>query len=472
MILKGRRADLTEGRILPKLLLFTLPIIATNLLQILYNAADMIIVSLSSEPNAVGAVGATSPFVAMITNIFIGFSVGANVTIAKYIGASDRDRASRATHTAIILSVLLGILAGTVGFATSRLVLGWMGAPESIIDLSTLYTRTYFVGIPFISLTNTLAAVCRARGDSSTPLVVLSLSGLVNVGLNCLMVLGFGMSVEGVAIATVAANLLSALILWVKLRRSEDEYTALSPSKLRIDRSLLREIVHIGLPSAVQGAFISLSNMIMTSSLCEVDAILTPDPKYSPVLNGNSAQNNLDSFVYTSTNAVYQGVVTFTGQNHGAKNYRRVLRGLLSGMLLSALIGAFISGVILLFHEPLLSLYGIVPGEPGSIAAISLEVATKRAAIVTSMYFLCGLMDSCNGALRGMGRSITTFVLSFFGMCVLRVFWNLVIFPLDKTVETVYVGFPMSWLITFIVSFTICITVLRREMARERCTKK
>ena len=460
-----KKVDFTTGSIMPKLILFTLPIIATNVLQMLYNAADMMVVSMSNEPNAVGAVGTTSSFISLIVNIFIGFSVGSNVTIARRIGAKDADRASRATHTAVLLSIISGVICAIIGISISKPVLIAMGNTGNVLELAHRYTIFYFAGIPFISMSNFLVSIFRAKGDSKTPLIVLSLAGMSNVLFNMFFVLVLGMSVEGVAIATVIANVISTVILAVKLMRSDD-YTTLKLSKLKLDRQALRDIIFIGLPSGIQGAFFSISNMIIQSSIVTLDKMMSPDPNLSPVINGCAAQVNLDNFIYMAMNAVYQTSTTFTSQNLGAGRPDRIKRGAFLNYLLVAVVGISVESVMLIFHTPLLSLYGITESVSGSAAQIAYEIARERASVVTLFYFLCGIMEVSTGIMRGLGKSIPPFIISFIGACAIRIFWVLVVFPQNMTPFNLFVSFPISWATAAVIGFIVSMCYIRSALKK------
>ncbi len=453
------KTDFTSGPIFKKLLFFTLPIIATNLLQVFYNAADMMVVSLSSEPNAVGAVGITGSFINLVTNLFIGFSVGANVVVARHIGAKSDREAERATHTAVLMALAFGILGSVLGVALSRPVLMWMGNRGNVLELATRYTIIYFLGCPFISLTNVLVSVLRAKGDSKTPLIVLSLSGLANVVFNLVFVLGIGLSVEGVAIATVLANILSMVILAVKLMKC-DGAVSLSFKKLRIDRRAFRDIFVIGMPSGIQGAFFSISNMLIQSSLVTVDNLLTPDPNFSPVLNGNAAQMNLDGFIYTAMSAVCQAASTFISQNYGALDVKRMKKGLFTCYGMVSVIGLLISGFILLFRVPLLSLYGVVGGAVGSVEAVTYNTAYIRMLYITVPYFLCGIMEVGTYSIRAIGKPISSFVVSLFGACIFRILWTAFIFPLRVDLETLFISYPISWGLVGAIAFVLSVVFI------------
>ena len=320
-----RKIDFTSGRVFLKIIWFVLPIVATNLLQMLYNAADMMVVSLSSEQNAVGAIGTTLSFINLIVNFFIGFAVGANVVVAREIGAKDKVRVQKAVHTSLILAVIAGVLGSGIGLAISRPVLTAMGTTGNLLELAIRYTYVYFLGVPFLALTNYLIAIFRAKGDAKIPLIVLASTGVLNVGLNLFFVLVCGMSVEGVALATAGANAASAVILLFILQKSQDD-TAFSWRRLRMDKEALWDIVVNGLPAGIQSALFSLSNILIQSSIVTVNNNTCPGEIYAPIVNGNSAAANLDAFVYTAMNAVYQGAITFTSQNIGAEKPHRVKR--------------------------------------------------------------------------------------------------------------------------------------------------
>ena len=461
-----KRIDFTEGKIFFKLLRFILPIVTTNLLQTFYNAADMMVVSLSTEENAVGAIGMTASFLSLILNIFIGFSVGANVVVARHVGAKNKDGAQNAVHTSLLMAVIFGVGGGLIGISVSRAVLTLMGASGNLLKLATRYTYIYLAGAPFLSLTNYLIAIFRAKGDSKTPLVVLTLAGLLNVGLNLFFVLVVGLSVEGVAIATVAANVASFLALIIKLRRDQD-YTTFSFHKLKMERAAFKDIVLNGVPAGIQGALFSLSNMLIQSSVVTVNNNLVgAESEFAPIVNGSAAAGNIEGFVYTSMNAVYQGAITVTSQNIGAKKPQRVKRILYSCLLAVTCVGVIMAGLAYLLKRPLLALYGIKGGAAGSLEAMALETALARFNIITLPYFLCGMMEVCSGVLRGMGKAIVSTVNSLVGACLLRVVWLWTVFPMKQTLEVIFISYPITWIVTTGVAF-ILIRILLKKMIKE-----
>ena len=461
-----RKIDFTSGRVFLKIIWFVLPIVATNLLQMLYNAADMMVVSLSSEQNAVGAIGTTLSFINLIVNFFIGFAVGANVVVAREIGAKDKVRVQKAVHTSLILAVIAGVLGSGIGLAISRPVLTAMGTTGNLLELAIRYTYVYFLGVPFLALTNYLIAIFRAKGDAKTPLIVLASTGVLNVGLNLFFVLVCGMSVEGVALATAGANAASAVILLFILQKSQDD-TAFSWRRLRMDKEALWDIVVNGLPAGIQSALFSLSNILIQSSIVTVNNNTCPGEIYAPIVNGNSAAANLDAFVYTAMNAVYQGAITFTSQNIGAEKPHRVKRIMYSCFAIAVIIGVSLSALLLALKRPLLGLYGIVMGEEGSLERLAYEAAVIRFRWLSAPYFLCGLMEVCTGVLRGLGKSLTSTVISLIGACLLRVVWLWTVFPQSQTLETIFVSYPITWIVTNIAAF-IVIRLTLRKLLRER----
>ena len=463
--LAKKSIDMTEGPLFGKILLFVLPMMATNLLQVAYNAADMMIVSLSNEANAVGAIGTTGAFINLVLNIFIGFAMGANVIIARHLGARDGDGASRAVHTSLILAVALGTISGAIGLCISRPVLTLMGAEENLLDLALVYTRVYFLGTPFVALTNYAVAIFRSKGDTRTPLFVLSAAGLVNVGFNLLFVLVFGMSVEGVALATVVSNVLSAVVLLFVLSR-DGGACRFSFKKLRLDKRSFLEILRIGLPAGIQGALFSLSNMIIQSSILRVNNILAPGSEYEPVVEGNAAVANLEGFLYTATNSVCQASVAFTSQNVGAGKYGRIGRVMLNCYAITTVVA--VVGSLLLFglNHPLLALYGISEGE--GLGQIAYETAMAKIYLEGMTYFLLAFMEIGSGVLRGLGRSMTSTVIALVGSCLLRIVWIFTVFEHFLTVESIYISYPVSWALTGLVYLIFALMILRRESEKHR----
>lgn len=460
------KTNFTEGPVFFKILLFILPIVVTNLLQAFYNAADMMIVSMSHEENAVGAIGTTGAFINLIVNIFIGFSVGANVVVAREIGAKNKERIQKAVHTSLTMAVIFGILGMFIGLLATKPVMELMGNTGSLLTLAIRYTYIYFLGVPFLAMTNYLIAIFRAKGDSRTPLVVLMAAGILNVGLNLVFVLVLGMSVEGVAIATAVSNLASAVVLLMKLHKDDDD-TRFSWKQIGVDRQAFRDITVNGLPAGIQGALFSLSNMSIQSSVVQVNNALCPNTSYAPVVDGNAAAANLEGFIYVAMNAVYQGAITFTSQNIGANKPRRVYPILFSSLGIVVTIGMLASGAVYLLRQPLLGLYGVELGQEGSLQRLAFETALIRFRYICLTYFLCGIMDVSNGTLRGLGKSFTSMVISLVGACLLRLVWLWVAFPLNPTLDMIYVSYPISWVLTFGVAFVVILVSIRKLLRKQ-----
>ncbi len=464
-----KKVDFTQGKVFYKVLLFILPIVATNLLQTLYNAADMMVVSLSKEgQNAVGAIGTTNSFVHLIVNVFIGLSVGANVVVAREIGAKSRERTQNAVHTSLIMSVIFGVGGMILGLVLASPIMRLMGNEDRLLTLSVRYTCLYFAGIPFLSLTNFLMSIFRAKGDAKTPLVVLMLAGLLNVGLNFFFVLVLDMSVEGVAIATALSNVASAIVLLIKLQRDKDD-TSFSWKRLKIDRKAFRDVIKNGVPAGIQGALFALSNMFIQSSIVKMDKLLKPvGIADTPVVNGNAAATNLEGFIFTAMNSVYQGAITFTSQNVGAGKPQRVKRILYSCLGIVTAIGMSLSGIVYLLKDPLLSFYNVVEGVEGSVENLAYATAVTRFKYICLIYFTCGIMDVCSGVLRGLGRSMTAMSISLIGACLLRIVWVWTVFPLYNTLDSIYISYAISWVLTFLVAFIFIQVILRKILRRAK----
>ncbi len=458
-----KKVDFTEGRIFLKILLFVLPIVATNLLQSFYNAADMMVVSLSLDgQNAVGAIGTTNSFIHLIVNIFIGFSVGANIVVAREIGAKDRQKTQNAVHTSLIMAVIFGVVGMLIGLIISRPVMTLMGNTDRLLTLSVRYTCLYFTGVPFLALTNYLMAIFRAKGDAKTPLIVLTLAGLLNVGMNFFFVVVCKMSVEGVAIATALSNVASSIILIVKLQKDQDD-TTFSWRNLKIDRAAFRDIVVNGVPAGIQGALFSLSNMFIQSSIVSMDKQLAGHLKDTPIVNGNAAATNLEGFIYTAMNAVYQGAITVTSQNIGAKKPQRVRKILYVCLGIVTAIGMSLSALVYLLKEPLLALYGVTEG---SMEGLSTYAAVTRFRYICLTYFLCGVMDVCSGVLRGLGKSVISMMISLIGACLFRLVWIWTVFPALLSLDSIFISYPISWSVTTIVALIFIHCILKKKLKK------
>ena len=441
--------DMCEGPILKKLLLFVLPLIASSLLQLFFNAADVIVVGKFAGDNALAAVGSNGSIINLLTNVFIGLSVGANVLVARYSGAKKENELRKVVHTSMAISVIGGIALTFVGVLAARQVLILMQSPIEVIDLSTLYIRIYFLGMPATMVYNFGAAILRGVGDTKRPLYYLSFSGVVNVILNFIFVAFFHMDVAGVAIATIISQYISAALV-VKCLMEEENGIRLEKQYLAVDFDVLKKIIKIGLPAGVQGSLFSLSNVVIQSSVNSFGAV---------VVAGNSAASNIEGFVYVAMHAFCQAVTAFISQNLGAGKYERINKIVISAQLCVLVIGGGLGNLAYLFGEPLLHLY---TDNPAVIVA-----GMKRLSIISVTYLLCGMMDNMVGALRGLGNSVLPMIVSLIGACGLRLAWILILFQIDRfhTIDTVYIAYPITWGLTLCVHI-ICYLVVWKKVKK------
>lgn len=429
------RINMTEGNLLPKILLFTLPLMASSILQLLFNAADIIVVGKFAGSQALAAVSSTSALINLIINIFVGLSIGTNVLVARHIGANKQEEISKTVHTAMTLSIIGGILLSIFGVIAAKPLLQMMDSPVDIIDLSVLYLRIYFLGMTANLIYNYGAGILRAKGDTKRPLYFLAIAGVVNVVLNLILVIVFHMSVAGVAIATITSQFISAILIVICLM-NEPGSMRLQFNHLRLDMPNLKEILKIGLPAGLQGCVFSLSNVMIQASVNSFGSV---------VVAGNGAAQNIEGFVYVGMNAFYQSCLTFTGQNLGANRIDRIKKTLMICLGLVTLTGLILGVGAWFFGESLLSIYA---DDPAVIAA-----GMVRLGYVSKTYFLCGIMDVMVGVLRGLGYSIIPMIVSLVGACGIRVLWLATIFQMNPTIETIYFSYPVSWIITVLAHF-------------------
>lgn len=416
-----------------KLLIFALPLMATGVLQLLYNAADMIIVGKYDGKEALAAVGSTGALVNLLVNLFIGLSVGASVVVAQAYGGRNVKAVGDAVHTSMLLSVISGILVCLLGLFAAEPLLVWMDAPSDVLDQSALYLRIYFIGMPASMVYNFGAAIMRGIGDTRRPLVYLSLSGIVNVVLNYILVRYFSMGVAGVATATAVSQVVAAVLVVSALMRSDD-CIRLDLRKLTIKWRVMTAIIRIGVPAGLQSIVFSLSNVLIQSSINSFG---------STAMAGSSAASSIEGFVYTCMNSVAQASLTFTGQNYGAGKYRRILRVLGCSLALVTVVGLLIGWCAVIFDTQLLSIYN---NDPEVI-----EMGVIRIKMICSMYFLCGVMDVLGATMRGMGRSMVPAIVSLGGACGLRIVWLVTVFKMYPRLDVLYASYPVTWMITLIL---------------------
>lgn len=439
--------NLCEGSILSKLLLFSLPLIASSILQLFFNAADVIVVGQFAGDNSLAAVGSTGSMINLLTNVFMGLSVGANVLVARYFAGKQEEELRKTVHTAISVSIICGILLAIIGVVAAKQILIWMQSPTEVIDLSVLYLRIYFLGMPATMAYNFGAAILRGVGDTKRPLYYLAFAGVVNVVLNLIFVIVFHMDVAGVALATVISQCISAFLV-LRCLAKEESAIRLERQYLGVDKDILFRILQIGLPAGIQGSLFSLSNVVIQSSV----------NGFGPtVVAGNSAASNIEGFAYVAMNAFAQAVVAFVSQNIGAGKYERINKIVRTTLLCVLGVGLVLGNGIFLLGEPLVGLY--------SDSGIVITAGVKRLSIICTTYALCGMMDVMVGALRGLGYSIMPMIVSLLGACVFRIAWIAVFFQIERfhTIEMVYFAYPISWTLTVCVH-VICFIVVRRKL--------
>lgn len=442
--------DMTEGSLWGKIAAFTVPLMITGFLQLLYNAADNVVVGRFAENReaSLAAVGSTGALINLIVNLFIGLSVGTSVVVAQYKGAQKDQAVQETVHTSVTISVIFGFILMIIGLVLAKPLLRLMDSPEDVIDLAALYMRIYFIGMPVNMLYNFGSAVMRAVGDTRRPMFILIVSGMVNVVLNLVFVIVFHMDVAGVALATIISQAVSAVAVVICLMNNED-CTKLHLKKLGINLKRVKELAESGMPAGIQGMLFSLSNVLIQSSVNSFQ---------STFMAGNAAAGNIEGFVYAMMNTFYQASLTFCGQNVGAKKYHRVGKiTLICGVYVTVLGLVMGIGVYKCGHA-LISIYN----ENENVIAAGLI----RLKYVCQPYFFCGLMDMLVGSLRGMGKSVMPMIVSLLGACALRVVWIYTVFRLDHRPEVLYISYPISWFVTAAVHFVCFLVVYKNLLAK------
>lgn len=448
---KEQSIDMLNGPLAGRIIRFTLPIMFSGILQLLFNAADIVVVGRFAGSNALAAVGSNSALINLIVNILVGLSVGAAVTVAFYYGARDMAQVKETIHTSIAISLIGGVICAVVGFSVSGILLKWMGSPDGIIELAALYLKLYFLGIPAMSVYNYGSAILRSLGDTKRPLIFLIIGGIVNVVLNLVLVAGFHLDVAGVAIATVVSQAISAL-LTLRQMMGMDESIRLELGKIRVSRHKMMRIMKIGIPAGIQSTVFSISNVLIQSSINSFGAI---------AVAGNSAASNIEGFVYIAMNSFYQAAQTFTSQNVGGRRYERVAKVFVNCMVMVTVIGVSLGVLVRLFETQLLSIY-----LPGDMEAIG--YGAERFKLVVTFYFLCGIMEVLSGMLRGMGESVLPMVVALVGSCLLRVIWLYTIFAAEGTLFSLYLSYPVTWVVTSAAHFVCYLYVKKRLIARSK----
>ncbi len=445
---KSYEIDMCNGPLLGKILAFSIPLMLSGMLQLLFNAADIVVVGQFAGNDSLAAVGSTSSLINLLVNLFIGLSVGANVLVARFYGAGQKKELSEMVHTAILTSLVSGVLLIFVGVLLAEPALRLMDTPEDVLVQAVLYMRIYFVGMPVMMAYNFGSAILRAVGDTKRPLYYLLAAGVVNVVLNLVFVIVFSLGVAGVAIATVISQVVSALLVLRCLMHSDGDYRLIL-KELKIVPDKLFKMIQIGLPAGLQGMLFSISNVLIQSSVNSFGSI---------AMAGNTAASNIEGFIYTAMNSLYQTAISFTGQNYGTQKYKRIGKILLQCQLIVIIVGLVGGNAAYFSSGTLLRLY--------SKDAQVIEYGVLRLSIICTTYCLCGMMDVMVGSLRGMGYSIMPMLVSLSGACLFRVVWIYTIFKQYHTLKCLYLSYPISWTLTFLVHL-LCFAVVYRRLCRK-----
>ena len=445
--MKARNRSMLNGPLLINIILYTIPIILTSVLQLLFNAADLVVVGQYCGSLSVAAVGATTYITNLLVNFFVGLSVGAGVTVAHGIGSRQEEEVRRTVHTTLPMALVSGAILTVVGVACSETFLRWMDRPESVLPLSAVYMKICFGGVTFTMIYNFCAAILRAAGDTKSPLVFLTFSGVLNVLMNLFFVRVMNLNVAGVALATTISQGISAVLVVIALMRRTDA-CRLELKELRFYGMQIRKIIRIGLPAGTQSALFSISNVLVQSSVNSFGEVF---------VSGNAAATNIEGFLFASLNSFHQTAVNFVGQNAGAHQYDRVKKTLWiclgSVMVTGMAISAFVCG----FGRPLLSIYITDSAE-------AIGYGMLRFYGVASLYFLCGMMDVTTGALRGLGSSLVPMVISLLGACGFRILWIATVFRMYPTPQSLFLCYPISWTVTLLGQMIAFFVVYRRHI--------
>ena len=436
-----------NGTIMDKLISFALPLMLSGILQLMFNAVDIIVVGHFTGKEALAAVGSTTALINVFTNLFIGISLGANVLAARFFASGKEKEMSETVHTAILLALISGILMAAIGLVSARAALTLMGTPDNIINQSTLYMRIYFIGMPFFMLYNYGAAILRAVGDTKRPLLFLMLSGGVNALLDLLLVIAFRMGVAGVAIATITSQMISCVLVLICLFRTDSCYQ-FRFSKLRINKNYLLQIFQVGIPAGIQSTVINFSNALLQSSVNSFG---------DTAMAGYTAANNILGFLYMSVNSVTQACMSFTSQNYGVGKYKRMDRVLMDCLILTVGVSLVLGCGAWFFGEQVLGIYT----QDAQVIQSGMEILS----ITTVTYFLCGIMDLFPGALRGMGHSTVPMILSVIGTVGTRIVWIFGYFPHHRSLHFLFISYPGSWIITIVMQ-VICFYFVRKKVHR------
>ena len=454
---KRKSVDATEGPIFSKMIAFVIPLMLTNLMQQLYSMADSIVVGqFSGDDIALAAIGSTSTFIALVTALFTGFASGASVVAARAFGARDNNALSKASHTAVLFGACVGIVLSVSAMLASRPLLTILDTKAELMDKALLYVRIVFIGTPAIATYNFGAAILRSVGDSKTPFYTLTASGIVNVLLNLFFVVACGMSVEGVAIATIVSQCISAAVVLIALSKRSSEPYALKLSKLKISKDTISIILKMGIPAAIQGSLFGITNLFLIRALNDFPV---------PVLSARTIATSIDVLLSTAINTYLHVAMTFTGQNHGAGKPDRIKKSLFIALAQVVTMGVVVGQLMILFYKPLVGLY--LPADAADYNEV-LAAAKVIMTIMLSSYFIGAINEVLSGFLRGLGYSVYPMLISIGGICVFRLFWIKVVFPQINELWGLYTVYPISWALTSLGLAVVILLIWKKVKAGKR----
>lgn len=446
----SNRMDMTEGPLTKNIITFTIPIMLSSVLQLLFNTADIIVVGHFSGKTALAAVGSTGSLMGLLISLFIGLSIGTNVVVARFYGAKEDKNLSETVHTSILLAIIGGFFLLVLGLLATYPILELMATPKDVIEQSATYVRILFLGMPLNLLINFGAAILRAVGDTKRPLYYLTVAGIVNIVLNIFLVTVFNLGVAGVAIATVVSEAVSCFLILICLK-NESGAIRFYPRRLKIHTDKLILILKIGIPAGIQSSIFSISNVLIQSNINSFG---------STVMAGNTAAGNLEGFIYLSMNSFYQANLSFTSQNFGAKKYHRIKKILLNCIILVSVTGFFLGNLVYFLGDKLLLAYNT------DLLVVSSGI--ERLSIVARFYFICGLMEVMVGTIRGMGYSIVPMLVAIGGVCGIRIVWIYTVFAHFSTLKVLLLSYPVTWSMTFILHFICYLIIINRLKNRQK----
>lgn len=445
---KQYEIDMTHGAIFSKLIQFSIPLMLSSILQLLFNAVDVVVVGRFVGSQALAAVSSNTALINIFTTLFIGVSLGVNVTVAQYFSVNDEKKVSETVHTAILTALIVGVLIGLLGLVLGRRMLVMMGCPDDVIELSALYLKIYFLGMPFFMLYNFGAAILKAIGDTRRPLVFLLIAGVINAVFNVYLVVRWNLGVAGVAISTITSQFISCVLVILTLLRAKTAYQ-LIPKKLHINLTVLKKIMSIGVPAGLQSMVVNIANATIQSNVNSFG---------STAMAGYGTYMNINGFIFVTVNAVTQTAMTFVGQNYGVRDLKRVDKVCAECILLSFLGGTIVGGIIFLLGRQICGIYSTDPEV--------IDIAMTLMPLMAIPYGLCGIMDTIPGCMRGMGYSTVPMLIHLFGVVVFRYIWMATAFTYSHTLEVLILSFPVSWVITSALQF-ISLMVVRKKVRRK-----